>query len=161
MRYALIDKVTEATPGQRLVAVKNVALAEEYLQDHFPAFPVLPGVMMVQALVEAASWLVRISEDFAHALITLAEARNVKYASFLAPGDQMTVEIDAGEIGDGQSKFKASGRCGDRTVVTARLTLRHENLADLRDGGEVIDRTMIRQLRQQWELIRPGGEAGE
>ena len=58
MRFILIDKIVSLEAGRSLKAVKSVSLAEEYLADHFPAFPVLPGVLMLQGLVESASWLV-------------------------------------------------------------------------------------------------------
>jgi len=155
MKFALIDIVVECQPGKRIVAAKNVALAEEYLQDHFPAFPVLPGVFMVQALVESASWLVRVSEDFAHSLITLAELRNARYQSFVRPGEQLVAEVTAEEIAPERSSFKGVGKVGDRQVVQARLTLRHENLADSRPELAALDTQIVQRLRQQWELIRP------
>lgn len=155
MKFALTDKVLELAVGQRIVAAKNVCLAEEYLQDHFPIFPVLPGVFMVQAMVEAATWLVRATEDFKHSMITLAEARNVKYQSFVKPGEQMIVEVVADEIGPATSKFKGSARVGDRVVVQARLVLRHENLGDTEPNLAHVDGQMIERFRRHWEMIRP------
>ena len=87
MRFILIDKVVSLTAGKEIKTVKNVSLSEEYLADHFPAFPVLPGVLLLEGLVESASWLVRSTENFAHSLVLLQEAKNVKYKSFLAPGE--------------------------------------------------------------------------
>ena len=58
-----------ATPVKSLVAVKNLSLAEEYLADHFPGFPVMPGVLMLEALTQAGAWLVRDMEDFAHSVV--------------------------------------------------------------------------------------------
>ncbi|MHC4125129.1 MAG: hotdog family protein, partial [Planctomycetota bacterium] len=89
MRFILIDKVVSLEAGRQIKAVKSVSLAEEYLSDHFPTFPVLPGVLLLEGLIEAASWLVRHSENFAHSMILLEQARNVKYKSFLAPGNQI------------------------------------------------------------------------
>ena len=81
MRFQLVDRILEVEPGRRIRIVKNLTLAEEYLADHFPTFPVMPGVLMLQTLVEAAAWLLRISDDFRHSIITLREARNVKYGT--------------------------------------------------------------------------------
>ncbi|MHC5155148.1 MAG: hypothetical protein ACYSO3_03300 [Planctomycetota bacterium] len=55
MKFILIDRVTELDPGKQLTAVKSVSLAEEYLGDHFPAFPVLPGVLLLEGMIESAS----------------------------------------------------------------------------------------------------------
>jgi hypothetical protein len=63
-----------------------VSLAEEYLADHFPTFPVLPGVMMLEAITQAAAWLLHRRSDFAKSMAVLKEARNVKYGTFVAPG---------------------------------------------------------------------------
>src|SRR5919199_3501204 len=97
MQFNLVDRILDVEPGKRLRAVKNLTLAEEYLADHFPTFPVMPGVLMLQALVESAAWLLRLSEDFRHSVIVLREAKNVKYGTFMEPGRQMhiTVELTA------------------------------------------------------------------
>jgi 3-hydroxyacyl-[acyl-carrier-protein] dehydratase len=89
MRFILIDKITALEPGKTLTAVKSVSLAEEYLADHFPIFPVLPGVLLLEGMIESASWLVRQKQDFANSIVLLEQARNVKYKSFLAPGMQI------------------------------------------------------------------------
>ena len=65
MRFLLIDRITELEPQKSITAVKNLSLAEEYLADHFPGFPVMPGVLMLETLVQAGGWLIRHSEDFA------------------------------------------------------------------------------------------------
>src|SRR5262245_59768808 len=81
MRFHLIDRIVEVRPGQGLRAVKNLTLGEEYLADHFPTFPVMPGVLMLQTLVEAGSWLLRLGEDFRHSVIVLREVKNIKYGT--------------------------------------------------------------------------------
>lgn len=130
MKFYLVDRILELAPPTRIVAVKNLSLAEEYLADHFPAYPVIPGVMMLEALVQAAAWLVRASTEFEKTLILLREARNVRYGTFLRPGGQLVMEVEALEIGPQASRFKATGRCEDQVAVQARLTLEHGNVAD-------------------------------
>ena len=85
MKFNLIDKIESITES-RVIAVKYVSLAEEYLADHFPTFPVLPGVMMLEALTQAAGWVLHRRTDFAKSMAVLKEARNVKYGNFVAPG---------------------------------------------------------------------------
>ncbi len=69
MRFHLIDRILELEPGKRIRMVKNLTLAEEYLADHFPTFPVMPGVLMLQTLVEGSAWLLRATEDFQYSVI--------------------------------------------------------------------------------------------
>ncbi|MGW8257129.1 MAG: 3-hydroxyacyl-ACP dehydratase FabZ family protein, partial [Thermoguttaceae bacterium] len=66
MRFSLIDRIVDVELGVRISAVKTLSMAEEYLADHFPHFPVMPGVLMLEAMTQASAWLVRYSEDFAH-----------------------------------------------------------------------------------------------
>ena len=90
----------EDEAGRKITSVKLLTLAEEYLQDHFPSYPVLPGVMMLEALTQASAWLIRASEDFAHSVVELKEARNVKYGNFVEPGQVLGV---IGAPGSGKS----------------------------------------------------------
>src|SRR5579885_1029219 len=109
MRFNLIDRIVEVRPGRGLQAVKNLTLGEEYLADHFPTFPVMPGVLMLQTLVEAAAWLLRVSEDFRYSVIVLREAKNVKYGHFMEPGRQMQVAVEVVEMGEPVATLKGKG----------------------------------------------------
>src|SRR5438128_7957387 len=101
MRFNLLDRIVAVELGRTLRAVKNLTLGEEYLADHFPTFPVMPGVLMLQTLVEAGAWLLRLSEDFRHSVIVLREAKNIKYGNFMEPGRQLQVTVDLVERGEG------------------------------------------------------------
>ena len=91
MRFNQLDRIVELCEQERIVAIKSLSLAEEYLQDHFPRFPVMPGVLMLESLFQASAWLIRKSEDFEHAVVLLKEARNVKFSGFVEPGQQLTI----------------------------------------------------------------------
>jgi 3-hydroxyacyl-[acyl-carrier-protein] dehydratase len=71
MRFTFVDRVLDLEPGVKITTVKALSLAEEYLADHFPRFPVMPGVLMLEAMTHAGAWLVRVSEDFAHSMVLL------------------------------------------------------------------------------------------
>ena len=153
MKFVLIDRITELVPGKRIVAVKALSLAEEYLADHFPRFPVMPGVLMIEALVQASSWLVRETEGYRHSMLVLNEARNVTYKSFVAPGSVLEVVVEAKVIESGTSRFVGVGRQGETEMVKAHWSLRHFNLADEDPSLAALDRRLIASLQQQAQLL--------
>ena len=154
MRFILIDKVVSLEAGKQIKAVKNVSLSEEYLADHFPTFPVLPGVLLLEGLIESASWLVRKSENFTHSMILLEQARNVKYKSFLAPGAQIEYTVDAKTIEENVSSFVGVGVSQGQRIVEARLGLRHFNLADDNSAMAAVDARVIENLKERWKLLK-------
>src|SRR5437870_13600417 len=117
MRFNLVDRILEVEPGRRIRAVKNLTLGEEYLADHFPTFPVMPGVLMLQTLVEAGAWLLRVTEEFRHSMIVLREARNVKYGSFMEPGRQMEIAVELVELGEPMATLKGKGEVDGQSTV--------------------------------------------
>ncbi|MEN8126369.1 MAG: 3-hydroxyacyl-ACP dehydratase FabZ family protein [Planctomycetota bacterium] len=153
MKFVLIDKVTELDPGKSLTAVKSVSLAEEYLADHFPAFPVLPGVLLLEGLIESASWLVRHHQNFANSMVLLEAAKNVKYKSFAAPGMQIQYTVTASTLEENASTFKGVGFCGDEVIVEAKLSLRHFNLADENPKMAHVDGKITENMKQRWNLL--------
>src|SRR4051812_17121044 len=154
MRFNLVDRIVEVVPGRLIRIVKNLTLGEEYLADHFPTFPVMPGVLMLQTLVEAGAWLLRVSEDFRHSVITLREARNVKYGHFMEPGKPMTVSVELTERGEGTATFKGKGEADGEMTVSAKVTLATYNLGDRDASLTDIDRRLTEALRARWALLR-------
>jgi 3-hydroxyacyl-[acyl-carrier-protein] dehydratase len=138
MRFALIDAVLERS-ADRIVAVKHVSLAEEYLADHFPTFPILPGVLMLEAMVQAARAL--LADRRGGERLVLGAVRALKYGSMVRPGESLIVEVtvtkelDHGSIQcrgvgnvlrsfggslDGAGRTSAAGE----TAVSGRFTMR-------------------------------------
>jgi 3-hydroxyacyl-[acyl-carrier-protein] dehydratase len=152
VKFNLIDKI-ESLSDEKIVAVKYVSLAEEYLADHFPTFPVLPGVMMLEALTQAASWLLHRREKFARSIAVLKEARNVKYGNFVAPGNFLRVEVEYAKPTDTGATFKASGTVGAAQAVSARIELAYFNLADKNPQLASIDRRLIEHTQARWEIL--------
>ncbi len=153
MRFILIDKVVSLEDGRQIKAVKSVSLAEEYLADHFPTFPVLPGVLMLEGLIESASWLVRRTENFAHSMILLKQARNVKYRSFLAPGSQIEYTVEAKTIEENVSSFTGFGLSEGERIVEAQFGLRHFNLADEDSAMAAVDAKVIENMKKRWKIL--------
>jgi 3-hydroxyacyl-[acyl-carrier-protein] dehydratase len=106
MRFTLVDRIVELDKGQSITTVKNLSLAEEYLQDHFPGFAVMPGVLMVEALVQSGAWLMRATEDFKYSTVLLKQAKAVKFNSFVTPGKQLVVTVKTHKWGENESQAK-------------------------------------------------------
>ena len=159
MRFNLVDRILEVEPGKHIRMVKNLTLAEEYLADHFPTFPVMPGVLMLQTLVEAGSWLLRITEDFRHSVIALREAKNVKYGNFMEPGKSLIVTVDLAELGSVEATFKGKGETAGIATVSARFTLTRYNLCDRRQDLARVDDRIVADLRAR-HLVLSGQLTG-
>jgi 3-hydroxyacyl-[acyl-carrier-protein] dehydratase len=153
MRFVLVDRIESIEPSKRIVTVKALSLAEEYLGDHFPTFPIMPGVLMVEALVQSAAWLLRVHQDFSRSLIVLSAARNVRPANFVKPGDVLRCELEALSLEGEAAKFKAAGFVGVLPMLSGRLELRSFNLADQDPRLAGADAAIIAQMRQRFELI--------
>jgi 3-hydroxyacyl-[acyl-carrier-protein] dehydratase len=156
MRFHLIDRITRWEPGKALEAAKFLALGEEYLADHFPRFPVMPGVLMLQACVEAAAWLWRVTSDYKHPVIVLRELKNVKYGTFMMPGRRMDVQVTLSQLNETAqtATFKGEGAndAGERTV-TAAFTLHGYGLVSRGPAGAAVDAKLIEHWKARWALL--------
>ena len=153
MKFQLIDRIDSIEPGRRIQTAKNLTLSEEYLADHFPDFPVMPGVLMIEALVQSAAWLVRVEQNWTKSIIVLSVAKNVRYANFVKPGDTLRCDLEATSITADSAKFKASGSVDGGPAVSARLELRCFNLADRKAYLSQADADIIAELKRTFELI--------
>jgi 3-hydroxyacyl-[acyl-carrier-protein] dehydratase len=160
MRFALIDRIDELEPGHRIVAVKALSMAEEYLADHFPGFPVMPGVLMLEAMTEAGAWLVRASEDFASSVVVLKEARAVKYGQFVEPGQTLQVVAELVGQTERETTLKTRGSVNGRSTVGAKLVLERYNLADEDPRLAATDEAVKKEMRALFALLRrPNGQS--
>jgi 3-hydroxyacyl-[acyl-carrier-protein] dehydratase len=157
VKFILIDRIVSLEEGRKLTATKSVSLAEEYLGDHFPTFPVLPGVLLLEGLVESAGWLVRKTENFAHSMILLTEARNVKYRSFLPPGSQIQYTVEAKGIEENISSFVGCGVADGQKIVEARFGLRHFNLSERNPALAAVDAQVVEHMKNRYTLLSQQG----
>jgi 3-hydroxyacyl-[acyl-carrier-protein] dehydratase len=170
MRFVLIDRILEVEtqrcrlsgtqslkgPCPRLTAVKNLSLAEEYLSDHFPGFPVMPGVLMLEALTQAGAWLIRELEDFASSIIVLKQARTIKYGSFVEPGRQLELKVELAGFDPRDCVFKGVGMIDGQEMVKGRFTLTRYNLRDRSPELHATDASIVEGLRDLYVTLRKG-----
>jgi 3-hydroxyacyl-[acyl-carrier-protein] dehydratase len=122
LRFDLIDSVVDCQPD-KITAVKLVSNAEEYLGDHFPGFPVLPGVLMLETMVQAARKLVASLGDGPTMPLVISEVRNIKYGSMVQPGQSLRVEVTLRKRDEAGFDFAGVGKVDDEIAVQGRFRL--------------------------------------
>ncbi len=153
MRFTLIDHIVELELGKKIVAVKNLSMAEEYLADHFPGFPVMPGVLMLEAMTQSGAWLIRASDNFAHSMVVLKQVGNVKYGQFVEPGQTLTVTAEIISQNERETRLKARGTVGGHLCVAGRLTIERYNLGDAHPNRANMDKLLTAEMRDLFELL--------
>ena len=125
MKFLLIDQVLSRS-DTTLTAIKNVTAVEEYLGDHFPGFPVLPGVFMLEALTQAARELLKGRGKH----LVLGQVKALRYGSFVRPGEALKVEVTLDKVNEDGS-FGLKGLASvvridgtGETAVSGRFTMR-------------------------------------
>lgn len=119
MGYTFIDKVLECEAGTRVVAVKALAMNEEFFRDHFPGMPVLPGAMILEGFVQAAARCLGEGEW------VLSAVENMRFNRFATPGELLRLEVE--RDGDGEAGavwFKGRAKVEDQGVGRARFSVR-------------------------------------
>jgi len=104
-------------------------------------------------MTQSAAWLIRATEDFAHSMVVLKQAANVKYAHFLEPGQSLIVSVELLSQTPGECKVKAQGTVAGRVIVSGRLTLACYNLADANPTDAGVDEVIRQDLRKTWKVL--------
>jgi 3-hydroxyacyl-[acyl-carrier-protein] dehydratase len=153
MRYHLVDRIVAVEPGKAIRVVKHLTLAEEYLADHFPTFPVMPGVLQLQTLVEAGAWLLRLTDGYAQSIWVLREVKNVKYGTFVAPGHKLEVAVELVKRDGETATLRGRGEVDGTPAISAQVVLSGYNLRDRHPAGAERDESLVRHLKAQAELL--------
>lgn len=125
MRYFLLDRVTEITPGESARGVKNVTLTDEVLHDHFPDYPILPGALLVEAMAQLAGFLLEVThnaDDKPIVRALLAGINNAKFSRPAEPGDSISLLVKLGASMDAAAQVDAEAHVGDDRIARAQLT---------------------------------------
>lgn len=122
--FLLIDRVRECEPGRRIVAIKNVTANEPYFQGHFPDRPIMPGVLILEAMAQAAAILgFRTMEKRPddESMYYFAGIDNARFKKPVIPGDQLVIEVLFGASRRGIGKFSSTARVDGVLVTEADL----------------------------------------
>ena len=155
MHFSLIDRIELLEPDSHIVATKSLSMAEEYLRDHFPNFPVMPGVLMLEALTQSAAWLIRVSQNFANSLVLLKEVKSVRYGKFVQPGQVLRIESSIVSRDGNLTYVKSEGRLEDKTTLRAQLVLESANIIDKYPGWSFADEKLTKCMKENLALIWP------
>lgn len=122
--FLLIDRVLELEEGQSLVAIKNVTFNEPQFTGHFPAQPIMPGVLIVEALAQATGILAFKSEvgrPKSGQIYMLVGVDKVRFKRTVEPGDQLRLSVEVMTVKRGMWKFKCEASVEGKVVTTAEL----------------------------------------
>jgi 3-hydroxyacyl-[acyl-carrier-protein] dehydratase len=122
--FLLIDRITACVAGASITALKNVTINEPYFQGHFPGRPVMPGVLVIEAMAQAGGVLshVTLGDVDPKPLFVLAGVNNARFRRTVLPGDQLIIQIDVDRIKRGIWFYKCSASVAGQVAVTADMT---------------------------------------
>jgi UDP-N-acetylglucosamine acyltransferase len=118
----LVDKITELEPGNRCVGLKNVSSTEEFFQGHFPGHPVMPGVLILEAMAQVAGVLILVTRNTPGALSYFAKVDSARFHQPVSPGDQLVTEATLQVLRGPYCKANVVGRVDGQVVVDAEYT---------------------------------------
>ena len=149
MRFLLVDQILACPPAGPIRGVKNVAMSEDFLEFHFPGNPVMPGVLLLEAMAQLSGWCEAAASDFTRWFL-LDQVRRSAWYGLVLPGDQVVLTVESlPDPADGRRAFRGLGEVGGRKRVVAEFEGAVVPLAELDDPV---------QLRQQFRrLCREGG----
>jgi 3-hydroxyacyl-[acyl-carrier-protein] dehydratase len=96
--FLLVDRIVEMTPGQRAVGIKSVSMGEPFFQGHFPNYPVMPGVLIVEAIAQVGAVLMLSDDEYKDKMAFFAGIDNVRFKRQVKPGDVLRLEVEIGQV---------------------------------------------------------------
>ncbi len=137
MRYLLVDRIIALDPGNKITGVKNVAMSEDFLEFHFPKMPVMPGVMVLEALVQLSAWLEAASSDFRKWFL-VSSVLKCSFYSFILPGDQVELTVSVGRAPSDDLKIYSG---------TAKVNGKRKTRAEFQ--GNLVNLETIEEVEEQ------------
>jgi 3-hydroxyacyl-[acyl-carrier-protein] dehydratase len=120
--FLLVDRIIELVPNQRIVGVKQVSINEPFFQGHFPGAPVMPGVLVVEALAQVGAVLaLREIDDRDQKLVLFSGIKEARFRRPVTPGDTLILEVTAMRIGSRVQRMRGEARVDGQLVADAEI----------------------------------------
>jgi 3-hydroxyacyl-[acyl-carrier-protein] dehydratase len=120
--FLLVDRIIELVPKQRIVGIKQVTIGEQFFQGHFPGAPVMPGVLIVEALAQVGAILaLREIERREEKLVLFSGIEKARFRQPVVPGDTLTLEVTALRIGSRVQRMRGEAKVEGRVVAEAEI----------------------------------------
>ncbi|ABB15339.1 beta-hydroxyacyl-(acyl-carrier-protein) dehydratase FabZ [Carboxydothermus hydrogenoformans Z-2901] len=119
--FLLVDKILEVVPGEKAVGIKNVTINEPFFQGHFPGRPIMPGVLLLEAMAQVGAVAILTDERYAGKLPMFAGIDGARFRKPVLPGDQVVFEVELLKIKGSLGKARGSGKVNGELVVEAEI----------------------------------------
>lgn len=119
--FLLVDRIISAEPGKRAVGIKNVSANEPYFQGHFPGYPVMPGVLVIEAMAQVGAVAILLLPEFAGRIALFAGIDKARFRRQVVPGDQLHIEVEVLRLRGTVGKSSATARVGEELAAEAEM----------------------------------------
>ena len=121
--FLLVDRVIELEPGVRGVGIKNVTVNEWFFQGHVPGYPIMPGVLIVEALAQVGLIALRSVPEYKEKMFLFAGIEDFRFRRPVVPGDSLRLEVELVSQEASSFTFSAKAMSGDKTAAQGKVTL--------------------------------------
>jgi 3-hydroxyacyl-[acyl-carrier-protein] dehydratase len=119
--FLLVDKILEIVPGEKVVGVKNVTVNEQFFEGHFPKKPIMPGVLIIEAMAQTAGVLLLSKEEHKGKLVYFMGMDKVRFRKPVLPGDQLILEVKPIRVREKTGKILGEALVEGKKVAEAEL----------------------------------------